>query len=174
MRSLSLPRMLTETQSSGPWISIGSGYRLLTEAEWELACRGGTRTAYSFGQDTDLLPRYGWFQENSGEWSHQGAQLRPNPRGLFDIHGNLFEWCHDWYLPPLRDGTDPTGCTRPRQARTGCAGAVAGTVLPRTAARRTAAGLTRGLATRKLGLPPGHSSAEPGAGVAGTVERSRE
>ena len=87
----------------------GSGYRLLTEAEWEVACRGGTRTAYSFGQDRRLLERYAWYQKNSGQWSHSVVQLRPNARGLFDHHGNVKEWCQDWYDNRVTDSTDPTG-----------------------------------------------------------------
>ncbi len=87
----------------------GLGYRLMTEAEWEYACRGRTGTAHSFGQDRELLSRYAWYRDNSGEWTHPVAQLRPNPRGLFDNHGNLHEWCHDWDASEVAEATDPIG-----------------------------------------------------------------
>ncbi|HEV3022569.1 MAG TPA: formylglycine-generating enzyme family protein, partial [Pirellulales bacterium] len=73
------------------------GFRLPTEAEWEIVCRGGTTTAYSIGNDAQLLAHYAWFLENSPTWSHDVGRLRPSRRGLFDMHGNLSEWCHDWY-----------------------------------------------------------------------------
>jgi formylglycine-generating enzyme required for sulfatase activity len=75
---------------------VKRGFRLPTEAEWETVCRGGTNTAYSFGNDERLLGRYGWFMESSDKWSHAVGRLRPSARGLYDIHGNLHEWCHDW------------------------------------------------------------------------------
>jgi formylglycine-generating enzyme required for sulfatase activity len=88
------------------------GFRLPTAAEWEMVCRGGTTTAYSFGNDLQLLGRYGWFVENSAKWSHAVGGLRPSTRGLFDIHGNLYEWCHDCYgeygaEPAVEDPTGP-------------------------------------------------------------------
>lgn len=73
------------------------GFRLPTEAEWEVACRSGMRTVFGFGMDHSLLDRYGWFQGNSGEQTHVAYSVRPNHGGLFDMHGNAFEWCHDWY-----------------------------------------------------------------------------
>lgn len=86
------------------------GFRLLTEAEWEYACRSGTLTDYSFGGDRELLQEYAWFQGNAKNWSHTVGQLRPNLRGLFDMHGNLAEWCHDCYAPDYPDdGSDPVG-----------------------------------------------------------------
>jgi serine/threonine protein kinase/formylglycine-generating enzyme required for sulfatase activity len=73
------------------------GFRLPTEAEWEVVSRSGSRTAYGFGSEVALLDRFGWFIEKSSKHVHPGRELRPSLRGLFDLHGNLFEWTHDWY-----------------------------------------------------------------------------
>jgi formylglycine-generating enzyme required for sulfatase activity len=73
------------------------GFRLLTDREWEYVARGGVETAYSFGTSDYLLGEYGWYEENSDGWSHPTATLRPSVAGLFDIHGNLWEWTDDWY-----------------------------------------------------------------------------
>jgi formylglycine-generating enzyme required for sulfatase activity len=73
------------------------GFRLLTEAEWEYVARGGMETRYSFGSSESLLAEYGWFVDNSAKWSHRTRELRPSVSGVFDIHGNLWEWVDDWY-----------------------------------------------------------------------------
>jgi len=73
------------------------GFRLPTESEWEVANRAEARTAYGFGSEVSLLGRFGWFAENSGRHAHPPRELRPSVRGLFDLHGNLFEWSHDWF-----------------------------------------------------------------------------
>ncbi len=73
-------------------------YRLPTEAEWECMARAGTQTVRPFGNGDLFLPEYAWYQRNSGNHSHPGGLLKPNDWGLFDIHGNMTEWCQDWYF----------------------------------------------------------------------------
>lgn len=110
------------------WLTRKTGryYRLPTEAEWEYACRAGTKTAYSFGDDSSLLEDYAWFDANAGEGYHKVGKKKPNPWGLHDMHGNVAEWVLDQYTPegyPSQlAGTNPLGIPRtlyPRVVRGG-------------------------------------------------------
>jgi formylglycine-generating enzyme required for sulfatase activity len=90
----------------------GRRYRLPTEAEWEYACRAGSKTAFSFGSNASDLGLHAWYTANSNGMTHAVGGKKPNAFGLYDMHGNVLEWCSDWYDKKYyasSPATDPKG-----------------------------------------------------------------
>jgi formylglycine-generating enzyme required for sulfatase activity len=102
---------LTEQERQASRLPDGWEYTLPTEAQWERACRARTETVFSFGDDESQLGEYAWFEENAlmanEPYAHRVGQKEPNPWGLHDMHGNVWEWCRDFYAEKLPGGIDP-------------------------------------------------------------------
>lgn len=130
----------------------GKTVRLPTEAEWEFACRAGTTTPYA---GTGNLMEMGWYGGNSNRTTHPVARKKPNAWGLYDMHGNVWEWCSDWFGPYSGNATDPQGVSQEtaNTMRTGAARIMRGGCWTYDEARLRSASRGRGSPTNPLTGP---------------------
>ena len=164
---------LTKMEREAGRLPPGWEYTLPTEAQWERACRARTDTLFSFGNDQSKLGDYAWFRINAwdaGEkYPHRVGQKRPNPWGFYDMYGNSFEWCRDFYQPTLPGGSDPevTAKGSGRVIRGGCWSNIASECRFRWSNspddRDYYLGFRVALAGTRLAKPAGPNSGSPGA-----------
>ncbi len=103
-------RALTKREREAGRLPPGYEYRLPTEAEWEFACRAGGTGQFSFGDDAAASGDHAWTEENSDGTTHPVGQKAANAWGFHDLHGNVWEWCHDWFGDyPAGTVIDPVG-----------------------------------------------------------------
>jgi formylglycine-generating enzyme required for sulfatase activity len=109
---------LTQQERTAGSLPFGWQYTLPTEAQWEYACRAGTISRYSFGDDESKLSDYAWWggpvggNASAEQYAHAVGQKKPNRFGLSDMHGNVWEWCRDSYANGLPGGTNPLGLSQ--------------------------------------------------------------
>ena len=109
---LSMAEGLTPAYNGSTPVAGSTGYRLPTEAQWEYACRAGTTTKWSFGDNESELKNYAWYWDNSNNMTHEVGKKLPNAWGLYDMHGNVEEWCWDRHGEDYTGAqTDPTGAS---------------------------------------------------------------
>jgi len=109
-------RKLSERERTAGRLAAGWEYTLPSDAQWERACRAGTDGPFSFGDDASRLADYAWLLGTREDYAHPVGLKKPNPWGFHDLHGNVAEWCRDWYDESTRGGREPEG-GRPNQYR---------------------------------------------------------
>ena len=166
IRANRIPRR-TGPRGTGHWSWVDGDFDCRRNRSGKWPAVPGARTPYGFGSEASLLGQFGWFAENSGKHVHPPRELRPSIRGLFDLHGNLFEWCHDWFedygVEPV---TDPLGAKEGTHRMIRGGSWVIAAAYCRSACRNTGDPTRPPDDTR---LPPGPESAWSHAG-GGTVK----